>query len=121
MSVRDKQSRRLVELEAELRQLLERELTASAQTGAISSFVTREANPSTDRWLTGRHRVELLTLVEEIEQLQRDLGKPIGWLCVRYREFCRTLFDREDHHRLGPKRLAAQFLGELQAASPGRR
>ena len=117
MPRREKQYRSLETLERAFRDAFIAELEATAQHDTIWSYVTREpVSYQREAWFRAREKTHLLEQVEEIEKLRGSLGEPTAdTLCEHYRNFCRTLFDTADAHRLGPRRLAAQLLERLKA------
>jgi len=115
MSRREKQYARLADLETELCSTLIRELEWCAASGNVFAFATRSNELNRQTWFKGRASFHLIDLVEGVEKLREGLREPPAPVCVRYRSFCAGIWDHEDEHRLGPKRLAQEFLRDIQA------
>jgi hypothetical protein len=104
---------RLDVLEAEIRQRLMPALWAVAE-GRNATFFTVAAYSPFPDWLTCSETEALLALADEAKILRNKLGEPVaGAVGERLREYCRRATDVSDHNRLGPQRLARQFLTEL--------
>ena len=117
MSRREKQYRSLEVLEEEFRDAFVAELESTTHHDTIWAYVTRERGTYRDAsWFRARQQTHLLEQVEDIEKLRASLGEPTtGTPTEHYRNFCRSLTDTTDEKRLGPRRLALQFLEHLRS------
>lgn len=104
---------RLDMLEAEIRQRLVPALRAAAKGKGTRFFDV--AAYSIVRNLPGWPETEaLLALADEAKALRSKLGEPAAEAVgERLRAYCRRAMDASDHNRLGPQRLAEEFLVEL--------
>ena len=104
---------RLDALEAEIREGLVPALRAVAE-GRKTTFFTVAAYSPFPNWLNNSETESLLALADEAKALRNKLGESAAnAVGERLREYCRQATDVSDQNRLGPQRLARQFLTEL--------
>lgn len=104
---------RLDALEAEIRRRLVPALWAVAEGKKTTFFLVAAYSPFSN-WLNCSETEALLALADEAMALRNKLGEPAaGAVGERLRAYCRRASDVSDHNRLGPQRLAQQFLTEL--------
>ena len=104
---------RLDALEAEIQRRLVPALR-SVEEGKKTTFFTVAAYSPFPNWLNCSETEALLALADEAKALRDKLGEPAaGSVGERLRAYCRKAMDVSNHNRLGPQRLARQFLTEL--------
>ncbi|HEX3152743.1 MAG TPA: hypothetical protein VHR66_32015 [Gemmataceae bacterium] len=104
---------RLDALEAEIRERLVPALHAAAEGKTTTFFIVGAYSPFPD-WLNSSETEALLALADEARALRHQTGESVaGAIGEQLREYCRRASDTSDHNRLGPQRLAKQFLAEL--------
>lgn len=105
---------KLAVAESEFRELLISELRKCAD-GSLVIFLTEsEANRRGDVYprLVSAETKELEKLGREIEDLRNKLGEPNdGSVYAKYKQYC----SRTGSNDLGERKLAVQFLAELEA------
>jgi hypothetical protein len=118
MSRTDKLYNRLEHLETELHQCLMRELRDMKETGNGWILDTPETIPYMSSWWFKKEPLQnILHQVCEIESLREKLQEPSEeGIAYLYRKYASMLNDKGNEQRLGPKRIAEQFLGDLAAS-----
>ena len=115
MSRTTKQYERLAALEASMSTALIRSLSSTLESGYCYAFDRPDTSAVWYSWELKRPEVrELNQLVDEIEALRDKLGEPVDEGIVgRFRYWANHHFS-DDPNRLGPKRIAKEFLEEIR-------
>ncbi len=62
----------------------------------------------------GRHIESFLQSGDEIVKLGESIGESFPWEVRALHEACKEAADHNNHHRLGPARLAKRLLAQLE-------